>query len=325
MISLASIAFDFLICILAFWFGYSANRGGTCLVVAAHELQQRRRPRMFVGFVAASAAAGLIAIPLAWSGTLNATLPLSTSVNCLVIIGAIAFGLGALINDTCLLGSLARLGDGEMRLLALPAGLAIGILAADFGRFGHVATWPSFIAKASVPGAATLLALAVVLALAVIFVSRKTPPRRRQRWAFGASMIGLGITGGLLYALSPAWTFADLIQRGLPLRMSPTGEVALVAVIASVAGAITASVRQGRLRLQRPTAAGILRSIAGGALMGIGIGLIPGGNDALILAAMPTLSPGGIFAYLVMTTTIVVGFEARDRLARNGASGHGKR
>ena len=66
---------------------------------------------MFVGFVAASAAAGLIAIPLAWSGTLNATLPLSTSVNGLVIIGAIAFGLGALINDTCLLGSLARLGD----------------------------------------------------------------------------------------------------------------------------------------------------------------------------------------------------------------------
>ena len=39
--------------------------------------------------------------------------------------------------------------------------------------------------------------------------------------------------------------------------------------------------------------------------MGIGIGLIPGGNDALILAAVPTLSPGGIVAYLVMTTTIV--------------------
>jgi uncharacterized protein len=173
LISFAPFAFDFLICILAFWFGYSANRGGTCLVVAAHELQQRRRPRMFVGFVAASAAAGLVAIPLAWSGTLNATLPLSTSVNGLIIIGAIAFGLGALINDTCLLGSLARLGDGEMRLLALPAGLAVGILAADFGRFGPVATWPSVIARPSAPGAATLLALSAVLALAVIFVCRR--------------------------------------------------------------------------------------------------------------------------------------------------------
>jgi hypothetical protein len=269
---------------------------------------------MFVGFVAASAAAGLVAIPLAWSGTLNATLVPSTSVNGLVLIGAIAFGFGALINDTCLLGSLARLGDGEMRLLALPVGLGVGILTADHGLPGSVVTWTSFIASPSISGAATLLALTVVLALAVMFVSRKSASRRRPGWTFGASMIGLGITGGLLYALSPAWTFADLIQRGLPLRMSPTGEVALVAVIASVAGAVTASLRQGRLRFQRPTAPGILRSIVGGALMGIGIGLIPGGNDALILAAVPTLSPGGIVAYLVMTTTIVFGFAARDRL-----------
>ncbi|MFC5373860.1 YeeE/YedE thiosulfate transporter family protein [Brevundimonas faecalis] len=321
---MASIAFDLLIGILAFWFGYSANQGGTCLVVAAHELQKRRPPRMFVGFVAASSAAGLIAIPLVWSETLNATLAPSTSVNGLLLIGAIAFGFGAFINDTCLLGSLARLGDGEMRLLALPVGLAIGILTADHGRPGSVATWTSFIASPSIPGAATLFALAVVLGLAVVFVSTKSATRKRPGWAFGASMIGLGITGGLLYALSPAWTFADLIQRGLPLRMSPTGEVALVAVIASVAGAVTASVRQGRLHLQRPTATGIVRSIVGGALMGIGIGLIPGGNDALILAAVPTISPGGIVAYLVMTTTIVFGFAARDRLFRKSQSDAGR-
>ena len=48
--------------------------------------------------------------------------------------------------------------------------------------------------------------------------------------------------------------------------------------------------------------------------MGIGIALIPGGNDGLILAAVPTLSPGGIVAYLLMTTTIVFGFAARGKL-----------
>ena len=59
---------------------------------------------MFVGFVAASAAAGLVAIPLAWSGTLNATLPLSTSVNGLIIIGAIAAIEGFLLTAfSCLL------------------------------------------------------------------------------------------------------------------------------------------------------------------------------------------------------------------------------
>ena len=39
---------------------------------------------------------------------------------------------------------------------------------------------------------------------------------------------------------------------------------------------------------------------------------------------VPTLSPGGIVAYLVMTTTIVFGFAARDRLFKKVPSGHGR-
>ena len=313
---MGSFALELLLCVLAFGFGYAANQGGTCLVVAAHELHRRQPPKMFVGFLAASAAAGLVAVPIVWTGTLGATLAPSTSINFLLLIGAIAFGLGALINDTCLLGSLARLGDGEMRLLALPLGLTIGILAADHGRFGYDSTWPSLISKPSATGLVTLLAFLVVLVLALVFVSTKSVLRTKPGWSFGASMIGLGITGGLLYALSPAWTVADVIQRALPLRMSPAGEVALTAVISSIAGALTASFRQGNLRLQLPTANGILRSVVGGTLMGIGIALIPGGNDGLILAAVPTLSPGGIVAYLLMTTTIVFGFAARGKLFR---------
>ncbi|HBO6911766.1 TPA: YeeE/YedE family protein [Pseudomonas aeruginosa] len=314
---MGSFALELLLCVLAFGFGYAANQGGTCLVVAAHELHRRQPPKMFVGFLAASAAAGLVAVPIVWTGTLGATLAPSTSINFLLLIGAIAFGLGALINDTCLLGSLARLGDGEMRFLALPLGLTIGILAADHGRFGYDSTWPSLISKPSATGLVTLLAFLVVLVLALVFVSTKSVLRTKPGWSFGASMIGLGITGGLLYALSPAWTFADVIQRALPLRMSPAGEVALTAVISSIAGALTASFRQGNLRLQLPTANGILRSVVGGTLMGIGIALIPGGNDGLILAAVPTLSPGGIVAYLLMTTTIVFGFAARGKLFRS--------
>lgn len=62
---------------------------------------------------AASAAAGPGCGPDSLTGTLGATLAPSTSINFLLLIGAIAFGLGALINDTCLLGSLARQGMGR--------------------------------------------------------------------------------------------------------------------------------------------------------------------------------------------------------------------
>ena len=40
--------------------------------------------------------------------------------------------------------------------------------------------------------------------------------------------------------------------------------------------------------------------------MGAGTALIPGGNDSLILAAIPALSPSGIVAYVVMFVVITL-------------------
>src|SRR3546814_17794864 len=54
-----------------------------------------------------------------------------------------------------------------------------------------------------------------------------------------------------------------------------------------------AALRQGKWRLQRPALADIVKPLVGGALMGVGVALIPGGNNELILAAIPALSPGG--------------------------------
>jgi hypothetical protein len=275
---------------------------------------------MFVGFLAASAAAGLVAIPLVWPGTLGGALAASTNIHGVLIVGAIAFGLGALINDTCLLGSLARLGDGEIRLLALPPGLALGIIAVDLVMPGYGGTWPSILSTPSLPSLMAVASFAVAMVLAVSYVSMRRFSQAKPRWSFGASMIGLGATGGALYALSPSWTYSALIQHGLPLAMSPMGEVALLAALSSIAGALVASFRQGNLRLRWPSAYGILRSLVGGALMGIGIALVPGGNDAMILAAIPGLSPGGIVAYILMTATIVLGLAVSSKVFRKHAA-----
>ena len=58
--------------------------------------------------------------------------------------------------------------------------------------------------------------------------------------------------------------------------------------------------------------------------MGVGVALIPGGNNSLILAAIPALSPGGTAAYLLMTATIVLGLSTRARIfrKRTAASRH---
>jgi len=61
-------------------------------VLAADELHQRRRPRMLVAFLAASCAAGLVAVPLVWSEAAGATLAAPTGFSVPLLVGAAAFG-----------------------------------------------------------------------------------------------------------------------------------------------------------------------------------------------------------------------------------------
>jgi hypothetical protein len=231
-------------------------------------------------------------------------------------VGAVAFGVGALINDACLLGSLSRLGNGEIRLIAVPFGLGAGFLLTGEFMVDRNPLWPSVLTAPSMLGATALAAFLIIAVFSLSYISRQTASRSRRRWPLGISMLVLGITGGALYAIVPVWTYADLIQRGLPLTITATGEIAMLTVAASIVGAVTAALRQGQWRLQRPAPADIVKSFVGGALMGVGVALIPGGNNGLILAAIPALSPGGTAAYLLMTATIVLGLSAGARISR---------
>jgi hypothetical protein len=251
-------------CVLAFWMGYSINQGGTCLVATARELQLRRPPRLFVGLLAASAAAGLVAVPLAWSGAAGGALAASADISATLLVGAVAFGVGALINDACLLGSLGRLGDGEIRLIAVPFGSAAGFLLIDGIMVEHSPLWPSVLTEPSMLGATALAGYLIVAVLSLAYISRRTGSRSGRRWSLGLSMLVMGITGGALHVIAPVWTYVDLVQRSLPLTMAATGEIAMLTVAASIAGAVTAALRQGQWRLQRPALADIVKSFVGG-------------------------------------------------------------
>ena len=307
-------------CILAFWMGYSVNQSGTCLVASAHELHRRRRPRLLVGILAASAAAGLVTVPLSWSGAVGAVLAESADISLTLFMGAAAFGVGPLINDACLLGSLGRLGDGEVRLIAVPIGLAAGFLLVDRIIVNRSPLWPSVLTAPSILSVTALAGLLAVVVLSLMYISDRSTPQSGRRWPLGVSMLVLGITGGSLYAIAPVWTYVDLVRRSLPLTMAGTGEIAILTVLASIAGAVSAALHQGKWRLQWPAIADIVNSLVGGALMGVGVALIPGGNDGLVLAAIPAFSPGGTAAYLLMTAAVVLGLSARARISRKSTA-----
>lgn len=293
--------------------GYSVNQGGTCAVATAYEILHHRRPRLFIGLLAASATAGLVAVPLVWFASGPAMLAGTVDVSGTLLIGAVVFGIGATINDACLLGSLGRLGEGELRLVVLPVGLAAGFFVADSsGIGGSVQIDESILSVPSTAGFVALAGFAVTLVLALALISRGQIVGQRGQWPLAVSMMVLGATGGALYATAPYWTYADLVHRSLPLAMSLNNDVATLTVTATIAGAVAAGHRRRRWRPQRMTISDVLKTISGGFLMGLGAAVIPGGNDGLILAALPALSVGGAVAYVLMLTTIMAALTVKQ-------------
>lgn len=316
------------ICALAFLIGYSINQGGTCAVAAAREVVDRRTVRLLVGMAVASGAAGVVTLGLHLATSGATHLGPATEVAAHLLIGAAVFGVGAWVNDACLLGSLARLGDGEFRLLALPAGLAAGFwLATAAGADAIPAAAPSALAGDPAAAAWAALAFGALAGLGLTLLrlgERHLAGARRHRWPLGRAMLTLGVCGGALYALSPAWTYADLVHQGLAAAMAMAAATSVPAVLATVAGAVAAAHSTGGWRPRPPRASALARTFAGGALMGIGAAMIPGGNDGLLLSAVPAAAPGALAAFAVMTATVLA-CVALAPVARSRGAAPGRR
>jgi hypothetical protein len=286
--------------------GYCVNQGGTCAVAAARDLIGSRQVRLFLGFAVASGAAGIVCLPTAWAlgvgGHLAGSAPLGLS----LVGGSVLLGLGAVVNDACLLGSLWRLGNGEMRLLALPIGLAAGFALAELlpGIIvpRTVATGldhPTLLGVAIIAGSALLLGLAA-------FLLRKIQSPA-ERWPLWRSMSLLGLCGALLYVIQPGWSYADAVHREVSplLAMMRNGLGGAIAAALTVVGAALSALRLRVFKPKLPTLVAILRTVAGGILIALGATIIPGGNDTLLLSSVPGGSVSGALAYTVMTLVVV--------------------
>jgi hypothetical protein len=140
------------------------------------------------------------------------------------------------------------------------------------------------------------------------------------RWRLRTSMLVLGGAGALLFVLTPGWTYSEAVRQSvLELGSTMPEALTLAAILtgaATFAGAITAGLRSGQFRFQRPATGPVLRSVAGGALMAVGAAHVPGGNDHLLLWAVPGGSVSGLVAYLIMSAAILLFLFAQHRVTR---------
>jgi Sulphur transport len=299
--------------------GYAIQRGATCTVAAVDEVLTKGSARRLLSLAEASlwVAGGLLVLQvLPW----RPVMPLGYELSGWTVLGAALLGLGAWIDGACVFGAIARFGSGQWAYALTPLGFYLGCLSVPW-LFAPPA--PVHLPDVSPvlrapPWLAGLFVLFVVWRVARP-LWRRAPPADQpavshglkraglalaQRvWAPHAATILIGVTFLVMLVLVGAWAYTDLLAelaRGMAANPLARSLLLLVMLLGAAAGGWTA----GRWRSTPVSAVQALRCLTGGALMGWGSVLIPGGNDGLILIGMPLLWPSAWVAIGVMVLVI---------------------
>lgn len=293
--------------------GYAIQRGATCTVAAVDEVVTQRSFARLLSLLEAAfwVAGGLV---VAEALHVLPKMPAGYAVNGWTVIGGALLGLGAYINGACVFGAIARFGSGEWAYLLTPLGFYLGCVSV-----GTVFAMPlphQLDQPSPVLAAATWLALPFV-AFALWRIVRgwrsgteATAARRHelvaaQIWSPHAATTVIGVTFVVMLLLVGGWAYTDVLAdlaRGMTTSVGARGLLA----IALLAGAALGGWTAGRFRSTRIDAAQIARCLAGGALMGWGSLLLPGGNDGLVLVAMPLAWSYAWLAFATMCVTIAI-------------------
>lgn len=293
-----------LVCVMAAAIvGFAAHQGGTCGVVAVRRWLEQRDAQYLVGFGVAAGAATLVCLPLAWLLGRGEALPGSASLGAPLLLGAALLGAGAVVNGACFVGSLWRLGNGEAHLVGLPVGIVAGDMLGRLWGW-RVALPPSRFAHPDGAGWLVVAMGALLLALAWRWLGRIGPRAAR----LAGLMAAMGAAGSLLCVALPGWAWADVVSeqaRALADGQPAGVNAGLRATLATLAGALASGWMTGQLHFTWRGWQAVARSVIGGTLMMLGVGLIPGGNDALLLGAAPAGAISAIVAFVVMNLTIL--------------------
>lgn len=284
-------------CLLAFLMGAAVQRGTTCAVLAVEEALFHRRFDRFIGFLECGFWAALAIIALgggmgqSYAGWL------------LLVPGAALFGVGAVLNDACAFGTIGRIGSGRPDFLLTGAGAWAGMAL--------------MLPLAGAPGAgvavepvgliAALCLLGGLMALRISLRRRALSMHMRITGVMGS----IGVLGAVIGWLHQPWPWMRILERG-----PDADQIALMITGALVAGSIAHGLAFRRFRFEFPGFKGLARRLSGGLLMGAGAALVPGGNDALILAGVPHGDLRAIAGYFVMTGAIALALTAARKMAR---------
>jgi uncharacterized protein len=309
---------------LAVVLGFAAHRASVCTVRAVAEIITSRTGHMLASigksvlWVIAVTVPVILLMPAA--GAKLTWWPLTGA----AVLGGFAFGMGAAVNGACAYSTMARLVDGEGGMLVTVAAFALGILV-----FGTLVDWrwlerpvPT-LAHAGAPSA-WMLVIGLTFAAwglyeaARLWRSRAANVRVRDlalapKYRLSSAAMLIGLAGGAIFLIygsaSYTGTVQQLLEASRGMQTFPATE-RWVLLLAALTGMLLSTLQRGSFRPDWRPRRVWLRNVCGGWLMGLGVALTPGGNDALVLYGIPSLSPHALPAFLAMVLGIALGLSA---------------
>lgn len=301
---------------LAAVLGFAAHRANICTVKAVMEILTTRRAYMLLSF----------GKTVLWVVLMTLVLSLATSPVAVVhwqlswfsIFGGVLFGIGATLNGGCAFAMLARLASGKLVQILTLAGFGVG--AAGFLLLAPEATAPVtmapqaglFQSRELSTVLVVLLSLWAVWELTRLWRGRRKASRIGARifaghYSLSTAAILIGVTNAVLYAMHGTWAYTSVLNGGIRQSFGgfgPVGAIYWILFVALFLGMTVSAWQAGAFALEwRPRLSWVQRFL-GGLLMGLGVAMVPGGNDVLILNAVPSLSPHATPAYLAMIAGI---------------------
>lgn len=287
---------------LGFLLGFALARSNSCTVASTRRLIHDRRGDWMFGLATAISWAGLVLIGLTSMVPTHFRLPAEVPISAALLLGSVMIGFGAFLNRACFLGSVAQLSRGNLNYLFTLVGIALALRLNAPRTTNHLpVAMPDLALSAHGPAAQFI---AIVLFCSIASLSLLKLYRRRRATMLALIMVGL--SGGLIYATNPDWSYTTVIDRVVHGTMQVRTIHNEMAAIALFLGALlSATLREqfSVVTLSKSASAGCL---IGGIFMGMGARMIPGGNDTLMLWSIPGLTLYGLISYAIMIFTIAL-------------------
>lgn len=286
--------------------GFSLVRANSCSVASTRRLVIERRADWLLGLLVAISWAGAVLLGFAFLTPLNLRFPADMPITLSLLAGSVLLGVGALLNKACFLGSVSQLCRGNLNYVLTLAGIALALGVFTYASDGTHATRGRSAAEAIAAvhliwfGCLAAVLFAVMIAYSLIKL-------HRRRMVTMMALIVVGISGGVIYAFNPDWSYTSMLDRALHGQLTARAWLLEIGAVSMFGGAVLSSVLGSSFTIVLPSYRVAAGCLAGGFLMGAGAKMIPGGNDTMMLWSIPGLARHGVAAYLVMMLTIAAG------------------